>query len=90
MEEFLGGLGIAAVVVLALVGAVVGYGLARAMGGNGFLGAVLGALAAVFAPFVLTLLGTTVLVGAGLLVVALVGALVAAVIVGAVTALLRR
>ena len=90
MEEVLGGLGIAALVVLALAGAVIGFGLAKAMGRSGALGAVLGALAAMATPFLLALLGVTVLAAGGLLLVAVVGAIGAAVVVGAVMALLRR
>ena len=89
MEEVLGGLGIAALVVLALAGAVIGFGIGKAMGRSGLLGAVLGAVAAMATPFVLALLGVTVLAAGGLLLVAVVGAVGAAVIVGAVMALLR-
>ena len=90
MEEVLGGLGIAALVVLALVGAVIGYGIARALGRPGALGAVVGALAGMATPFLLAALGVTVLAAGGLLVVALVGAVGAAVIVGLVMLVVRK
>ena len=90
MEDVLGGLGIAALVVLALAGAAIGFGIAKLMGRRGALGAVLGALAAMATPFLLALLGVTVLAAGGLLLVAVVGAIGAAVVVGAVMALLRR
>ena len=90
MEAFLDGIGIAALVVLALVGALIGFGIAKAVGRRGLLGAALGAVAGMATPFVLAALGVTILVGAGLALVALVGAVGAAVIVGIVLALVRR
>lgn len=90
MEEVLGGLGFATLVVLALAGAVIGFALAKAMGRSGALGAVVGALAAMATPFLLAALGVTVLAAGGLLVVALVGAVGAAVIVGLVMLVVRK
>ena len=90
MEEVLSGLGIAALVGLALAGAVIGFGIAKVMGRSGLLGAVIGAVAAIATPFLLALLGVTALAAGGLLLVALIGAIGAAVVVAAVMAIMRR
>ena len=89
MAEFFGGLGIATLVVLAVIGAAVGWGLGALTGRSKPLFALIGAVAALAAPFVLAALGVTVLAAGGLLVVALVGAVAAAVVVAAVRALFR-
>ena len=90
MEEALNGLGVATLVVLALAGGVIGFALARVLRRPGVVGALVGAVAGVATPFVLALLGVTVLAAGGLLLVALVGAIGAALIAGLVLMLLRR
>ncbi|EYD72206.1 hypothetical protein [Limimaricola hongkongensis] len=78
MEEVLQGIGIVALVVLALVGLAVGWLASLISGGRRralYMG--VGALAAMATPFVLAALGVTVLAAGGLLlvvVVALIGA----------------
>ncbi|MGR3465230.1 GlsB/YeaQ/YmgE family stress response membrane protein [Limimaricola sp.] len=81
MEELLQGIGIVALVVLALVGLAVGWLASLISGGRRrALYMVVGALAAMATPFVLAALGVTVLAAGGLLlvvVVALIGAALA-------------
>jgi hypothetical protein len=90
IEGFFEGLGIAALVVLVLVGLVIGALAGKLTGRSAVLYALIGAAAAIAAPFVLAVLGITVLAAGGLLLVAVVGAVAAAVVVGLVRAVSRR
>ncbi|MCK0168234.1 GlsB/YeaQ/YmgE family stress response membrane protein [Jannaschia sp. S6380] len=90
MEAFFEGLGVAALIILALVGLVIGW-LAGALTGRGKAPyAILGAVAAMATPFILVALGVTVLAAGGLLLVVIVGAVGAAVVVGLVRAVSGR
>lgn len=90
MEAFFEGLGIAALVILALTGLVIG-GIAGAITGRSkLLYAAIGAVAALATPFVLALLGVTVLAAGGLLLLVIAGAVGAAVVVALVRAVSRR
>ncbi|UWQ21807.1 GlsB/YeaQ/YmgE family stress response membrane protein [Jannaschia sp. W003] len=90
MEGFFEGLGIAALVVLALIGLVIGALAGKVTGRSVALYALVGAAAAIATPFVLAALGVTVLAAGGLLLVAFVGAVGAAVVVALVRTLLHR
>ena len=88
MEELLQGIGIVALVVLALVGLAVGWVASLLTGGRRrALYMLVGALAAMATPFLLAALGVTVLAAGGLLlvvIVALVGAALALALVRAI------
>ncbi|RVV97755.1 GlsB/YeaQ/YmgE family stress response membrane protein [Mesobaculum littorinae] len=71
MEDVLGALGIFALVVMALVGAVVGWIASVVAGGHRARLVALGVLGAVALPFVAAALGLGVIVGGGLLVLLL-------------------
>ncbi|WP_282026102.1 GlsB/YeaQ/YmgE family stress response membrane protein [Limimaricola cinnabarinus] len=90
MEELLQGIGIAALVILALVGLAVGW-LASALSGGRrrALYMVVGALAAMATPFVLAALGVTVLAAGGLLLVVVVALIGAALVLALVRAIAK-
>lgn len=90
MEDFFAGLGVTALVILALVGLAIGWAAGALTGRGKVLYAVVGALAAMATPFLLAALGVTVLAAGGILVVLLVGAIGAAVIVAIVRAIAHR
>ena len=90
MEAFFEGLGIAALIVLALVGLGIGGVIGLLTKRNVVAYALIGAVAALATPFLLAALGVTVLAAGGVLLVALVGAVGAAVIVGIVRAVSGR
>ena len=90
MEGFFEGLGIAALVILALVGLAVGWVAALLTGRSKLTYALVGAVAAMATPFVLAALGVTVLAAGGLLLVLVVGAVGAALVVALVRAVSRR
>ena len=90
MEGFFEGLGIAALVILALVGLGVGAVAGLVTGRNKLVYALIGAVAALATPFVLAALGVTVLAAGGVLLVLVVGAVGAAVVVALVRALTRK
>jgi hypothetical protein len=90
MEEFFQGVGITALILLALVGAGLGAAAAKLLRRPVVLYVVVGALAAMATPFVLAALGVTVLAAGGILLVLIVGAVGAAVAVGLVRALTGR
>lgn len=89
MEGFFQGLGIAALVMLALIGLAVGW-IAGAITGRGkaMLG-LIGAIAAMATPFVLAALGITVLAAGGIVLVIVVGAVGAALVVALVRLMTR-
>ncbi|PWJ17523.1 GlsB/YeaQ/YmgE family stress response membrane protein [Jannaschia seohaensis] len=90
MEAVLEGFGIAALATLALVGLAVGLLMGKLTGRSPRLYGAIGAVAAVATPFMLALLGITVLAAGGLLLVAAVGLVGAVVTLGVVRALSRR
>jgi uncharacterized membrane protein YeaQ/YmgE (transglycosylase-associated protein family) len=90
MEEFFQGVGITALILLALVGAGLGAAAAKLLRRPVVLYVVVGALAAMATPFVLAALGVTVLAAGGILLVLIVGAVGAAVAVALVRALTGR
>ncbi|KIT14242.1 hypothetical protein [Jannaschia aquimarina] len=90
MEAFFEGLGLAALIVLALVGLGVGGVIGLITGRKVAVYALIGAVAAMATPFLLAALGVTVLAAGGILLVAAVGAVGAAVIVGIVRAVSRK
>jgi hypothetical protein len=90
MEGFFEGLGIVALVVLALVGLAVGLAVGNLTGRQTALYGLIGAVAAIATPFILALLGIGVLAAGGLLLVTVVGLVGALVVVGLVRALARK
>ena len=80
MEGFLEGLGITALVILAIIGVLAGAIAGRVAGKNTAGYILLGVLGALALPFILAALGVTVVAAGGILVLALV-ALAGAVIV---------
>lgn len=86
MEGFFEGLGIAALVILALVGLAVGWLAGLLTGRSKLVYALVGAVAALATPFVLAALGVTVLAAGGVLLVLVVGAVGAALVVALVRA----
>ncbi|TFL18456.1 GlsB/YeaQ/YmgE family stress response membrane protein [Jannaschia formosa] len=90
MEGFFEGLGITALVILALVGLVVGLLAGKLTGRSALVYGLIGAIAAMATPFILAALGVTVLAAGGLLLVAFVGLVGAAIVVALVRALSRR
>ncbi len=90
MGEFFAGLGIAALVILALVGLAIGWLAGALLGRSKPAYAVIGAVAAVATPFLLAALGVTALAAGGVLLVLVVGAVGAAVVVALVRAVSGR
>lgn len=90
MEGFFEGLGAVALIILALVGLAIGWLAGLVTRRNKVVYALVGAAAAIATPFVLALLGITVLAAGGVLLVLVVGAVGAAVVVALVRALSRR
>ena len=90
MEGFFEGLGIASLVILALIGLAVGWVAGALTKRSRILYAAIGAVAAMLTPFILAALGVTVLAAGGLILVLVVGAVGAAVIVGIVRAVFHR
>ena len=89
MEGFFEGLGIAALMMLALIGLAVGW-IAGAVSGRGkLLLALVGAIAAMATPFVLAALGITVLAAGGILLLVIAGAVGAALVVALVRLMTR-
>ena len=90
MEELLQGIGIAALVILALVGRDVGW-FASLLSGRRrrALYMIVGALAAMATPLVLAALGVTVLAAGGLLLVILVALIGAALVLALVRAIAK-
>ena len=87
MEEVLQTLGWIAVVLLALVGLVAGWVAGLVTGGNKAAYMIIGAIAAIAAPFVLALLGITAVVGAGLVALLVAAAVFVAVVLAIVLAI---
>ena len=90
MEDVLQGLGIAALSILAVIGLAVGFAAGKLTGRSGLVYALIGAVAALATPFVLAALGVGLLAAGGVLLVAVVGAVGAALVVAAVRAVSRR
>jgi hypothetical protein len=90
MAEFFQGVGIASLVLLALVGAALGAGAGKLLRRPVALYALVGAVAAVATPFLLAALGVTVLAAGGVLLVLVVGAIGAALAVALVRAVTGR
>ena len=90
MEGFFEGLGIAALVILALVGLAIGWIAGLLSGRSKLVYALVGAVAAMATPFLLAALGVTVLAAGGLLLVLVVGAVGAALVVALVRAVSGR
>ncbi|MCZ4262293.1 MAG: GlsB/YeaQ/YmgE family stress response membrane protein [Limimaricola soesokkakensis] len=90
MEELLQGIGVAALVILALVGLATGWLASKLAGGrNMALYMIVGALAAMATPFVLAALGVTLLAAGGLLVVVIVALIGAALVLALVRAIAK-
>ena len=90
MEGFFEGVGIAALMILALTGLAIGALAGALMGRSKALYAVIGAVAAMATPFVLAALGVTVLAAGGVLLLVVVGAVGAALVVALVRAVSGR
>lgn len=90
MEGLFEGLGIAALVVLALIGLAVGWVAGALTRRSKVTYAMIGAVAAMATPFVLAALGVTVLAAGGLILVVVVGAIGAALVVALVRAVFHR
>lgn len=90
MEGLIEGLGIAGLIVLALVGLVVGWAAGALTGRSKALYAAIGAVAALATPFLLLALGVTALAAGALLLVLVVGAVGAVAVVALVRAISRR
>ena len=73
MDTFLQALGIGTLALLAVIGLIVGVIAGALLGRRKLVYGIAGAVGAVVLPFVLAALGVTVLAGASLLVVAVVG-----------------
>ncbi|WP_308916180.1 GlsB/YeaQ/YmgE family stress response membrane protein [Jannaschia sp. LMIT008] len=86
MEGVLGGIGITALVILAVIGFAVGAALGMLLRRGVLLYGIIGAVAAMAAPFVLALLGVTVLAAGGVVLLLVVGAVAAAAVVALVRA----
>lgn len=90
MEELLQGIGIAALVILALVGLAVGWLASRLSGGrHTAFYMIIGALAAMATPFLLAALGVTVLAAGGLFLVVVVALIGAALVLALVRAIAK-
>ena len=90
MEGFFEGVGIAALMILALAGLAIGALAGALTGRSKALYAVIGAVAAMATPFVLAALGVTVLAAGGVLLLVVVGAVGAALVVALVRAVSGR
>ena len=90
MEGFFEGLGITALVVLALIGLAVGWVAGAVTSRSKLLYAAIGAVAAMATPFVLAALGVTVLAAGGIVLVLIVGAIGAGLVVALVRAITHR
>ena len=90
VEGFFEGIGIAAMVFLAVIGLAVGWLAGALTGRSKVVYAVIGAVAALATPFLLAALGVTVLAAGGILLVLAVGAVGAAIVVALVRAVSRR
>ncbi|MGX9854613.1 GlsB/YeaQ/YmgE family stress response membrane protein [Limimaricola variabilis] len=90
MEELLNGIGIAALVILALVGLAVGWVASLLTGGRRrALYMIVGALAAMATPFLLAALGVTILAAGGLLLVVVVALIGAALVLALIRAIAK-
>jgi uncharacterized membrane protein YeaQ/YmgE (transglycosylase-associated protein family) len=90
MEELLNGIGIAALVILALVGLAVGWVASLLTGGRKrALYMIVGALAAMATPFLLAALGVTILAAGGLLLVVVVALIGAALVLALIRAIAK-
>ncbi|MBB3711693.1 putative membrane protein YeaQ/YmgE (transglycosylase-associated protein family) [Limimaricola variabilis] len=90
MEELLNGIGIAALVILALVGLAVGWVASLLTGGRRrALYMIVGALAAMATPFLLAALGVTILAAGGLLLVVIVALIGAALVLALIRAIAK-
>ena len=89
MEAFFDAVGITALILLILIGAIAGYVASRLALGSTALYVTVGIVAAVASPFVLAALGVTALAAGGILLIVAVGAVFAFVVV-AIVAGLRR
>lgn len=87
METFLDVVGGTALVFLALVGLVAGLVAGAISGGNKLAYAAAGVVGAVLLPFVLAALGATFVVGAGLILILVVGAIGAILLLAIVRAI---
>ncbi|WP_371156255.1 GlsB/YeaQ/YmgE family stress response membrane protein [Jannaschia sp. 2305UL9-9] len=90
MEGFFEGLGVVALVILAVVGLAVGLLAGAVTGHSKALYAIVGAAAAMATPFILAALGVGILAAGGVLLVAVTGLVGAVVVVIAVRALSSR
>ena len=90
METFLDVVGVTALIFLALIGIVAGLIAAVISGGSKGKYIIAGVLGAVALPFILAALGVTAVIGAGLVVVLLIGIVGAVLIVALVKAVTGR
>lgn len=84
MEGFFEGLGVVVLVLLAVVGLAIGWAAGALSGRSKPLYAAIGAVAALATPLLLVAFGVTALAAGGVLLVAVVGAVGAAVVVAIV------
>jgi hypothetical protein len=89
MEAFFDVVGVVALILLVLIGAVAGYLASRVAGGSTALYVIVGIVAAVASPFILAALGVTALAAGGILLILALGAVFAIVVV-AIVAGIRR
>lgn len=90
MEGFLEGLGVAALVLLAIIGAVSGAIAGWIAGNRMAVYIALGIVGAVALPFALAALGVTVLAAGGLLMLAVVAVVGAVIVLAIGRAIMRR
>ncbi|MEY8841857.1 GlsB/YeaQ/YmgE family stress response membrane protein [Cribrihabitans sp. XS_ASV171] len=89
MEGFFDVAGTLALIIMALVGAGVGWLVGKTSRGRTALYVLIGVLAAVSAPFLLAALGLSVVAAGGILLLVIMSAVVALIIVGIARAVLR-
>lgn len=90
MEAFFEGLGIAALVILALTGLAAGLAVGKLTGRSLAAYGLIGAAAAVATPFVLAALGVTLLAAGGVLLVLVVGLVGALAVLALARVLMRK
>ncbi len=89
MEGFFDVVGTLALIIMAIVGAGVGWAVGKTSRGSTALYVLIGVLAAVSAPFLLAALGLSVVAAGGILLLVIMSAVVALIIVGIARAILR-
>ncbi|MFC3614638.1 GlsB/YeaQ/YmgE family stress response membrane protein [Lutimaribacter marinistellae] len=89
MEAFFDVVGVLALIIMALVGAGVGWIVGKTSRGSTGLYMLIGVLAAVSAPFLLAALGLSVVAAGGVILLVIMSGVVALIILGIARAILR-